>query len=153
MRLHQITKYLELNRYTALVSSNEQYSSLPCTSQTDGRSVSQEIPLILRKLNDCFCVSKALPLDRILNLINQIRVNSNKSPTRCNNFPVYYPDAYLQLNMFRAFSAHNQELNDCSGDLWFTLGIVVIAVLCSWSGRPAGRPDHEHNKRPKHVEL
>ena len=29
---------------------------------------------------------------------------SNKSPTRCNNFPVYYPDVYLQLNMFRAFS-------------------------------------------------
>ena len=30
--------------------------------------------------------------------------NSNKSSTRCNNFPVYYPDFYLQLNMFRAFS-------------------------------------------------
>jgi hypothetical protein len=26
--------------------------------------------------------------------------NSNKSPTRCNNFTVYYPDVYLQLNMF-----------------------------------------------------
>jgi hypothetical protein len=30
--------------------------------------------------------------------------HSNKSPTRCNSFPVYYPDVYLQLNMFRAFS-------------------------------------------------
>jgi hypothetical protein len=30
--------------------------------------------------------------------------NSNKSPTRCNNFPVYYPDVHLKLNMFRAFS-------------------------------------------------
>ena len=30
--------------------------------------------------------------------------NSNKSPTRCNNFLVYYPDVYLQLNMFRALS-------------------------------------------------
>jgi len=30
--------------------------------------------------------------------------NSNKSPTRCNKFPVYYPDVYLQLNLFRAFS-------------------------------------------------
>jgi hypothetical protein len=29
---------------------------------------------------------------------------SNKSPTTCNNFPLYYPDVYLQLNMFRAFS-------------------------------------------------
>ena len=29
---------------------------------------------------------------------------------------------------------HHQELNDCSGSLWFYLRIVVIAVLCSWSG-------------------
>ena len=33
------------------------------------------------------------------------------------------------------FSAHHQELNDCSGSLWFYLRIVVIVVLCSWSGR------------------
>jgi len=33
--------------------------------------------------------------------------------------------------------AHHQELNYCSGSLWFYLRIVVIAVLCSWSGRPA----------------
>jgi hypothetical protein len=30
--------------------------------------------------------------------------NSNKSPTRCNNFSVYYFDFCLQPNMFRAFS-------------------------------------------------
>ena len=30
--------------------------------------------------------------------------NSNKSPTWCNHFSVYYPDVCLQLNMFRAFS-------------------------------------------------
>jgi hypothetical protein len=29
--------------------------------------------------------------------------NSNKSPTWCNNFSVYYPDVCLQLNMFWAF--------------------------------------------------
>ena len=29
---------------------------------------------------------------------------SNRSPPRCNSFSVYYPDVYLQLNMFRAFS-------------------------------------------------
>jgi hypothetical protein len=34
--------------------------------------------------------------------------------------------------------AHHQELNDCSSSLWFYLRIVVTAVLCSWSGRPAG---------------
>jgi hypothetical protein len=30
--------------------------------------------------------------------------NSNKSPTWCNNFSVYYPDICLQHNKFRAFS-------------------------------------------------
>ena len=38
---------------------------------------------------------------------------------------------------FGRFPAHHQELNDCSGSLWFYLRIVVIAVLYSWSGRPA----------------
>jgi len=33
--------------------------------------------------------------------------------------------------------AHHQKLNDCSNSLWFYLRIVVIAVLFSWSGRPA----------------
>jgi hypothetical protein len=76
---------------------------------------------------------------------------------------------------FGRFPAHHQELNDCSGSLWFYLRIVVIAVLCSWSGRPAWprtRHDYHHDtkvnteaataviellmmgeKRPKHVEL
>ena len=58
---------------------------------------------------------------------------------------------------FRRFPAHHQELNDCSGSLWFYLRIVVIAVLCSWSGRPP-RPrtrasDDGREKRPKRVEL
>ena len=38
---------------------------------------------------------------------------------------------------FGRFPAHHQELNDCSGSLWFYLRIVVIVVLCSWLGRPA----------------
>jgi hypothetical protein len=46
---------------------------------------------------------------------------------------------------FGRFPAHHQEVNDCSVKLWFCLPIVVIVVLCSWSGRPAGRPDHEHS--------
>jgi hypothetical protein len=39
---------------------------------------------------------------------------------------------------FECFPAHHQELNDCSGSLWFYLCIVVIVVLCSWLGQPAG---------------
>ena len=45
---------------------------------------------------------------------------------------------------FGRFPAHHQEFNDCSGSLRFYLRIVVIVVMCSWSGRPAG---------PKHIEL
>jgi hypothetical protein len=37
---------------------------------------------------------------------------------------------------FGHFPAHHQELNDCSGSLWFYHLIVVTVVLCSWSGRP-----------------
>jgi hypothetical protein len=40
---------------------------------------------------------------------------------------------------FGHFPAHHQELNDCSGSLWFYLRIVATVVLC------AGRPDHEHS--------
>ena len=46
---------------------------------------------------------------------------------------------------FGRFPVHHQELSDCSGSLWFYLRIVVIVVLCSWSGRQAGRPEHEHS--------
>jgi hypothetical protein len=46
---------------------------------------------------------------------------------------------------FERFPAYQQEFNDCNGSLWFCLRIVVIAVLCSWSGRPAGRAYHEHS--------
>jgi hypothetical protein len=53
---------------------------------------------------------------------------------------------------FGRFPAHHQELNDCSGSLWFYLRIVVIVVLCSWSGRPA-RPrtqdDCHHDTKVK----
>jgi len=53
---------------------------------------------------------------------------------------------------FGRFPAHHQELNDCSGSLWFYLGIVVTAVLCSWSGRLAGprtRHDCHHDTKVK----
>jgi hypothetical protein len=39
---------------------------------------------------------------------------------------------------FGRYPAHHQELNDCCGSLWFYLRIVVIVVLCSWSGRSVG---------------
>ena len=43
---------------------------------------------------------------------------------------------------FGRFPAHHQELNNCSGKLWFYLRIVVTVVLLFVVG--PGRPDHEH---------
>jgi len=48
---------------------------------------------------------------------------------------LYYPDVYLQLIMFRAFSRPSSGALDCCSSLWYYLRIVVIAVLRSWSGR------------------
>ena len=45
---------------------------------------------------------------------------------------------------FGRFPAHHQELSDCSGSLWFCLRIVVMVVLCSWSGQPA-QPRIQHH--------
>ena len=70
--------------------------------------------------------------------------NSNTSPIRCNNFSVYYPDVYLQLNMFRAFSLPS------SGAQWLQWQPLVLPSYRGDSRAvfmvgPADRPDHEHN--------
>jgi hypothetical protein len=73
--------------------------------------------------------------------------NSNKSPTRCNNFPVYYPDVYSQLNMFRAF------FRPSSGAQWLHWQPLVLPSYRGDSCAlfvvgPAGRltrPQTEHD--------
>jgi hypothetical protein len=50
---------------------------------------------------------------------------------------------------FGHFPAHHQELNDCSGNLWFYLRIVVTVMLCSWSGWPWTQHNCYHNKKVK----
>jgi hypothetical protein len=58
---------------------------------------------------------------------------------------------------FGRFPAHHQELNDCSGSLWFYLRFVVTVVLCSWSGLSTATAIIEllmmGGKTPKHVGL
>jgi hypothetical protein len=56
----------------------------------------------------------------------------------------YQPDAtifqFIILTLiysstcFGCLPVHHQELNDCSGSLWFYLRIVVTVMLFSWSG-------------------
>jgi UDP-N-acetylglucosamine:LPS N-acetylglucosamine transferase len=51
---------------------------------------------------------------------------------------------------FGRLPVHHQELNDCSGSLWSYLRIVVTAVLCSWSGRPAGPTTNTARLSPRY---
>jgi hypothetical protein len=62
-------------------------------------------------------------------------LNSNKSPTRCNNFPVYFLTFIYSSTCFGRFPAHHQELNDRSGSLWFYLRIVVTVKLLMMGGK------------------
>jgi hypothetical protein len=53
---------------------------------------------------------------------------------------------------FERFPVHHQELNDCSGSLWFYLRIVVTVMLYLWLGRPAGsqtQHDCHHDTKVK----
>jgi len=50
--------------------------------------------------------------------------NSNKSPTWCNSFSVYYPEVRLQLNMLRAFSRPS------SGARWLQWQPLVLPSYC-----------------------
>jgi hypothetical protein len=49
--------------------------------------------------------------------------------------------------------AHHQELNDCSGSLWFYLRIVMIFVLCSWSVLPTGPPARPRTQHDYHHDT
>ena len=51
---------------------------------------------------------------------------------------------------FGRFTAHHQELNYCSGSLWFYLRIVMTVLLCSWSGRPAGPTTNTARLSPRY---
>ena len=63
------------------------------------------------------------------------RIKINHQPD-ATIFKFIIPTHVYSSTCFGRSSSHHQELNDCSSSLWFYLRIVVIAVLCSWSGRP-----------------
>jgi hypothetical protein len=49
---------------------------------------------------------------------------------------------------FGRFPADHQELNDCSGSLWFYLRFVLIVVLCR-PARPRTQHDCHHDMKVK----
>jgi hypothetical protein len=102
----------------------------------------------------CKCLLKVLcPVSRtittlVLRFVNQciiIQFKYVNHQTDATIFQFIVLTFIYSSTCFGRLPAHHQELNNCSGSLWFYLRIVVIVVLCSWSGRPADRPDHEHS--------
>jgi hypothetical protein len=93
---------------------------------------------------------------RPLFVCDNISPNSNKSPTRCNNFPVYYPDVYLQLNMFRAFSRPSS-----GAQLLQWQPMVLPSYRCDSravfvvgpAGRPGGRPARPRTQHDCHHDT
>jgi hypothetical protein len=69
--------------------------------------------------------------------LHLIQINHQPDAT---NFQFIILTIVYSSTCFGRFPVHHQELNDCSGSLWFYLRIVVIAVLCLWSGQPATSP-------------
>jgi hypothetical protein len=73
------------------------------------------------------------------------------TPTRCNNFSVYYPDVYLQLIMFRSFSRPS------SGAQWLQWQPLVLPSYCGDSravfvvgpARPRTQHDCLHDTKVK----
>ena len=76
-----------------------------------------------------------------------IQINHQPDATVC---PFIILTFVYSSTCFGRFPAHHQELNDCSGSLWFYLPIMVIAVLCSWSGRPAGPTTNTARLSPRY---
>jgi hypothetical protein len=74
------------------------------------------------------------------NFLNIIKINHQPNATI---FQFILLTFIYSSTSFGLFPAHHQELNGCSGSLWFYLRIVVIVVLCSCSGWPA-RPRTQH---------
>jgi len=79
------------------------------------------------------------------------KINSNKSPTKCNNFSIYYPDVYLQLNMYRAFSRPS------SGAQWLQWQTLILpsyrgdsrAVFVVGPVRPRTQHEYHHDTKVK----
>ena len=77
--------------------------------------------------------------------------NSNKSPTWCNSFSVYYPDVCLQLYMIRAF------YRPSSGAQWLQWQPLVLpsyrgdscAVFVVGLARPQTQHDYHHDMKVK----
>jgi len=85
------------------------HNILTCTSQTTSvitmaSCFKQAIPKYRNEIQQTRLAAGAMSPATLTFSHRSFTFNSNKSPTQCNNFSVYYPDVCLQLNTFREFS-------------------------------------------------
>jgi hypothetical protein len=88
--------------------------------------------------------TKHLTNIRFVNSVHHCTIQINHQPD-ATFFQFIILTFIYNSTCFGRFPSHHQELNDCSGSLWFYLHIVVPVMLCSWSGRPA-RPRTQHDR-------
>ena len=125
-----------------------QYSSLSTLTPTDAVTFSVLLAIryvmYLYKNSSTDCrPGEAKPV-RFTFWHRSFTFNSNKSPTWCNDFSVYYPDVCLQFDMFRVFSRPS------SGAQWLQWQPLVLPSYRGDSCAvfvvgPAGLPNHEHS--------
>jgi fumarate reductase subunit D len=99
---------------------------------------------LLHEFNTCVVVLRSLQMN--LFLWNAIQINHQPYATV---FQFIILTFIYSSTCFGCFSVHHQELNVCSGSLWFYLRIVVTVVLCSWSGRPRTQHGYHHDTKVK----
>jgi hypothetical protein len=110
------------------------------------------------------CVDKTQSKQNQLNNLEKYELKAcNTNSLHFNSIQInHQPDATIfqfiiltfiySSTCFGRCPAHHQELNDCSGNLWFYFRIVVTVVLCSWSGRqsrPRTQHDYHHDTKVK----
>jgi len=107
-------------------------------------------PVIWPSSSWCFWYKKTIVVkcDTVsLRFVSPCIIVQFKSPTRINNFPEYYPDIYLQLNMLRALS---RQLSGAQWLQWQPLvlpsyrGDSCAVFVVGLAGRLA-RPWTQHN--------
>ena len=107
-------------------SVNYRYASLTAEIRSE--------KCVVRRFRRCANVIECIYLFKVCKSVDHRTIQINHQPD-ATVFQFIILTFIYSSTCFGRFAAHYQELNDCSGRLWFYLRIVVTVVPCSWSGR------------------
>ena len=115
---HRVATQLQLTNI-----SYHDFTLQPLRDMDVTRFINYMIPNFFLRTSRMQCQLQYTSIHFTADYCYHLLINSNKSPTRCNKFPVYYPDVYLQLNMFRALSRPS------SGAQWLQWQTLVLPIF------------------------